>query len=529
MAILGKNYIGFQNTSEGTKSFQSYVPTTGTYLTESFSVATTDEVEKAMKLAASAAPILATKTPSEKAAFLYAICEEITNLGDELLERAHLETALPLARLQGERGRTINQLTQFAQLLEEGSWVDASIDTALPDRQPLPKPDIRKMYVPLGTVVVFGSSNFPFAYSVAGVDTGPAFAAGCPVVVKAHAAHPGTSDLTAQAIIKAAKRSNMPEGTFSMLYDDGFEVGEALVKHPIAKAVGFTGSYNGGMALYKMANDRKEPIPVFAEMGSVNPVVLLPETLSKNPSGLGQTLAGSVTLGTGQFCTNPGLVFTITNDAISTFETAYKNAIEKIAPTTMLTAGIANNFKRLTSEAKAQENTEVLGESTLSSDNTNLAYPTILKTTGKTFIDNPVLHEEVFGPFSILVVCSDEAELNAALNKCTGQLTVSIFGDVDEIKLYSETVGILKQKAGRFIINGVPTGVEVCPSMHHGGPFPAATDSRFTSVGRHAILRFVRPQSYQDWPNSLLPAELQNENPLKINRLVNNIWTTEPI
>lgn len=529
MAIQGKNYIGYSLSGKGQSSFRSYVPAQDTYLPELFYTATPEEVELALGLAESAALPFAALEPARRAAFLRAICDEISAWGDELLNRAHFETGLPLARLQGERARTINQLTQFADLVEEGSWIEASIDTALPDRAPAPKPDLRKKQVPLGPVAVFGSSNFPFAYSVAGVDTAPALAAGNPVIVKAHPAHPGVSDLTAQAIVAAARKTGMPEGVFSMLFDSGYEVGTALVKHPVTKAVGFTGSLKGGMALYKLGQEREEPIPVFAEMGSVNPVVVLPQTLSRKKDQLAKTLAGSVTLGVGQFCTNPGLVFIVRSPDTAAFEDAYRSEIEQVAPATMLTKGICENYKRLVGHASSQDGADVLAASTLPSGAENQAEATILRTDGKTFLSNPALQEEVFGPFSILVEFEDIAELKKGVSQLKGQLTVSLFADPAEAAADPDLLRLLGRKAGRFIMNGVPTGVEVCPSMHHGGPFPAATDSRFTSVGRHAIYRFTRPQSYQDWDDSLLPAELQNANPLGLLRLVNNEWTRDAL
>ncbi|MCE7063755.1 aldehyde dehydrogenase (NADP(+)) [Dyadobacter sp. CY326] len=529
MEINGKNFIGYNLSSQGDHAFQSYVPVKDSYLPENFICATADEVNAAMELAAKAFPAYARIPAMQRADFLIAITEEILALGDALLERANLETGLPITRLQGERARTINQLTQFAELLREGSWVDASIDTALPDRTPLPKPDIRKMLVPIGPVIVFGSSNFPFAYSVAGVDTGPALAAGNPVIVKAHAAHPGVSDLTAQAIVKAAQRTGMPEGVFSMLYDDRFEVGAALVKHPASKAVGFTGSMKGGMALYKMAQERDEPIAVFAEMGSVNPIVVLPEYLEHNALELGKTLAGSVSLGAGQFCTNPGLVFVTKTQGLIAFTDSYKNEILKTTSATMLTAGIYKNYYKLRDHAFEQEDVNKLAVSEQMSEGENQAQASIATVSGKSFIANPKLHEEVFGPFSLLVICENTDELLDAVSHLTGQLTCSLMAQESEVNAYPEIVARLAQISGRFILNGVPTGVEVCPSMHHGGPFPATADAKFTSVGRHSILRFLRPQSYQGWPEALLPDELKNANPLGIYRLVNNEFTKDAI
>lgn len=527
--IQGKNFLGYALSSEGQKHFKAYAPATDSYLPETFQCATIEEVNKTMQLAEKAFDSYSQVPAAERAAFLIAITEEILALGDQLLERASQETGLPIARLQGERARTINQLNQFAELLREGSWVDASIDTALPDRTPVPKPDIRKMLVPIGPVIVFGSSNFPFAYSVAGVDTAPALAAGNPVIVKAHPAHPGVSDLTAQAIVRAAERTGMPEGTFSMLYDDGFEVGTALVKHPATKAVGFTGSYKGGMALFKLAQERDEPVPVFAEMGSVNPIIILPDYLKNNAAQLGKTLASSVSLGAGQFCTNPGLVFITKTEELETFQNAYKAEILNTPSATMLTAGICKNYNRLRAEALEQPEVSALAISDVHSNEQNQAEASIALVSGKNFIANPRLREEVFGPFSLLVVCDNTDELYDAVAHLKGQLTATLIAEEAEVTRYPKIVRHLARISGRFIMNGVPTGVEVCPSIHHGGPFPATADSKFTSVGRHSILRFARPQSFQNWPDALLPDELKNSNPLGIFRLVDNVQTREAI
>ncbi|NIJ53116.1 aldehyde dehydrogenase (NADP(+)) [Dyadobacter arcticus] len=529
MGIQGKNYIGYSLSAEGERTFQSYIPSKDRFLPEDFRCATQSEVSRAMALAENACDEYSSVSASKRADFLIAITEEITALGDELLERAHLETGLAIARLQGERARTINQLTQFAELLREGSWIEASIDTALPDRTPVAKPDIRKMLVPIGPVIIFGSSNFPFTYSVAGVDSGPALAAGNPIIVKAHSAHPGVSDLTAQAVVKAAKRTAMPDGVFSMLYDDGFEVGTALVKHPASKAVGFTGSFKGGMALYKLAQEREEPIAVFAEMGSVNPIVILPGYLKSNAEEFGKTLAASVTLGAGQFCTNPGLVFVTESEGLGVFEDSYQQEIENTASATMLTAGICKNYNKLKQEVFEQANVSELAISEKLSVGENQAQASIARVSGKSFIANPKLHEEVFGPFSLLIVCEDTEELLEAVSHLKGQLTATLMAQDEEISTYPGIVRKLSKISGRFILNGVPTGVEVCPSMHHGGPFPATADARFTSVGRHSILRFVRPQSYQGWPNSLLPNELKDSNPLGIYRLINNVLTRNQV
>jgi len=354
-------------------------------------------------------------------------------------------------------------------------------------------------------------------------------AAGNPVVLKAHPAHPGVSDLTAQAIVKAAQRTGMPDGVFSMLYDDGYDVGTALVQHPHTKAVGFTGSLKGGMALYKMAQERDEPIPVFAEMGSVNPIVILPDTLAAQTESLAKSLAGSVTLGAGQFCTNPGLVFTVESPALKKFEEKYAEEIGKVTSMTMLTKGIRKNYYKLRDAALAESEVETLVLSDEKTEGENQSQASIARVSGQAFMENPNLHEEVFGPFSLLVVCKDMDELQAALKHLPGQLTAALMADADEAAQHPTLLRLLTRRAGRFIMNGVPTGVEVCAAQHHGGPFPSTTDSRFTSVGRDAILRFVRPQSFQDWPDSLLPEELKNGNPLAIWRLVNNEWTKEAV
>lgn len=529
MEIQGKNIIGYSLSADNGHTFQSYMPASDSYLPETFHTATLEEVNRTMELAEKAFYEYAAIPAARRADFIVAITEEIMNLGDALLERASQETGLPIARLTGERARTITQLMQFAELIREGSWVNPSIDTALPDRSPLPKPDIRKMHVPIGPVIVFGSSNFPFAYSIAGVDTGPALAAGNTVVVKAHPAHPGVSDMTAHAIVKAARKTGMPDGVFSMLYDDGYEVGTALVKHPASKAVGFTGSFTGGMALYRLAQEREEPIPVYAEMGSVNPIVILPEYLKNNALQLGKTVASSVTLGAGQFCTNPGLVFVTESEGIQEFTDSYKTEIEKTASAAMLTAGIRKSYYGRRSQLFEQENVKQLALSEIYSEGENQAQASVAQVSGKTFIANPKLHEEIFGPFSLLIVCESTDELLAAVSHLQGQLTTTLMAEADEAASYPAILRKLTGISGRFIMNGVPTGVEVCPSMHHGGPFPATADSKFTSVGTDSILRFVRPQSFQHFPDALLPDELKNSNPLNILRRVDNKMTKDAL
>lgn len=460
----------------------------------------------------------------KKAEFLRAIAAEIEALGPELVTTAMRETNLPEARIINERGRTTGHCRMFADLVEEGSWVDARIDTAIPDRAPAPKPDIRKMLVPVGPVVVFGAANFPLAYSTAGGDTASALAAGCPVIVKAHPAHAETSQLVASAIAKAMEKTGMPRGVFQHVHGASFEVGQALVKHPITKAVGFTGSLAGGKALFDIANQRPEPIPVFAEMSSINPVILLPDTLHRDAEKTAANLAASITLGVGQFCTNPGLLIAVEGEGLDRFIKALSNEIQKAIPGTMLHQGIADNYAKKLSHALSQKGVKVEGQST-SESNAHQGRPHVASVTAEEFMKNPALAEEVFGPFSLIVRCKTNDELLSVVNRSHGQLTSTIIADEVELAKYSSLINMLVEKAGRLVVNGVPTGVEVCPSMQHGGPFPATTDSRFSAVGSDAIKRFARPVAFQNFPDSILPYELQELNPLKIWRLKNNEWS----
>lgn len=469
----------------------------------------------------------------QRAAFMRAIAFELEQCGDELIATAIKETNLPEARLRSERARTIYQLESYALACEEGNWLEARIDTANPNKTP-PKPDIRKMLVPLGPVVVFGASNFPFAYSTAGGDTACAFAAGCPVIIKAHPAHAETSTIVAKAIFHAAEKCNMPKGIFAHVYGTSFEVGKTLVRHPHTKAVGFTGSYIGGKQLFNWANQRKEPIPVFAEMGSINPVFLLQEKLKSSAADIAKMFASSITLGVGQFCTNPGLIIGIESEALQTFIHDLGKAIQQIAPGVMLHPGIANAYKAKKEKALLQEDIHLVAESTALSAVANpgsglTGIPTIATATGQSFLNNPVLHQEVFGPYSIIIRCKDMNEMIEVAKHLEGQLTATLMATGNDIKNNNELVEAVKNICGRFILNAVPTGVEVCLSMQHGGPFPASTDSRFTSVGADGIKRFARPIAFQNWSNDLLPDELKDENLLGIWRTVNNQLTKEKV
>ena len=461
-------------------------------------------------------------TNQQRADFLEAIAANIESLGDELIDTASQETHLPAARLQGERGRTCFQLRMYVAMLLKGDYVDATIETAIPTKTP-PKPDIRSMYQPMGPVVVFGASNFPFAYSTAGGDTASALAVGCPVIVKAHPAHIKTSTLVASAIQKAIADCKMPQYVFqhvsaAELSINEMDLGKALVQDEVIAAVGFTGSRNGGRALLDYATARKNPIPVFAEMGSVNPVILLEDIIATQTEAIATQYAGSITLGVGQFCTNPGILIGVQSKALNDFAHHLANAMKVYTPASMLHAGIQAAY--LKNSKAAMEHKGVCLYTDKNPDGEN-AYPVLATVDGATFLANPLLAEEVFGPYSILVQCKDLNELKAVWSSLHGQITTTIMGTDKDLHENKSLVEKAFLHAGRVVINGVPTGVEVCDSMVHGGPYPASTDSRFTAVGVKAVNRWLRPVSYQNWPDSLLPSALQNANPLNINRAIN--------
>ncbi|MGB6152877.1 MAG: aldehyde dehydrogenase (NADP(+)) [Pricia sp.] len=526
--ITGKNYIGTTLSAKGSDTYHTFDPKQNSDTEWTFHQATKEEIDAAADKAHEAFQVYKTVSGAKKAEFLEAIAEEIEALGDPLIEAYMKESGLPEGRAKGERGRTMGQMRAFATLLKEGSWVEATIDTAQPDREPMPKTDIRKMLVPIGPIAVFGASNFPFAFSTAGGDTASALAAGCPVIVKSHPMHAGTGELIASAVIKAAERTGMPDGVFSNLNSSGNEVGQQLVLHPKIKGVGFTGSIKGGTALYKLANDRKEPIPVFAEMGSINPVVALPSALTEKRDDWATQYASSIMLGAGQFCTNPGLIIGIKSTALDGFINTLGKEIEKLEPTCMLHPNIHKNYEKGKKELSGQGGTDTVAD--YEADVApNVARQKVLSVNGANFLKNTKLHQEVFGPFSIVVRCADIGELEQILHKLEGQLTGTILSNAEEIKKYPKIIDALQSRVGRIIFNGVPTGVEVCPSMQHGGPFPASTDSRFTSVGTSAVRRWVRPVAFQNWPEALLPDALKNENPLGISRIVNEKHTNASI
>ncbi|MDB5199085.1 MAG: Aldehyde dehydrogenase [Chitinophagaceae bacterium] len=489
--------------------------------------ATYEEIELVMNKAWVAYHQYRKLSLKQRADFMRTIAIELENCGDELIHTAMRETNLPEARLRSERARTIFQLNSYAAACEEGIWLEARIDTANPGKTP-PKPDLRKMLVPLGPVVVFGASNFPFAYSTAGGDTACAFAAGCPVIIKAHPAHAETSDTVAKAILKAAEKCKMPGGIFAHIHGGSVETGKALVTHPHTKAVGFTGSFLGGKQLFDWGNQRKEPIPVFAEMGSINPVFLLPEKLKESATDIAKMYAGSITLGAGQFCTNPGLIVGIESEDLQNFITNLGEEIKHIAPAAMLHPGISKLFYDNRTKALTLQDVTIVAVSDTSAKE-NQGIPTIASATGQAFLNNPVLHQEVFGPYSIVIRCKDKNEMTEVAKNLEGQLTSTLMATENDIRSNDELVEAVKNICGRFILNGVPTGVEVCLSMQHGGPFPATTDSRFTSVGADGIKRFARPICFQNWSNNLLPDELKNENSAGIWRTINNELTKKNV
>lgn len=520
--VAGRSIIGFSNANQGTESTRAVDPSTGQELDPPIFSATSEEVEKAARLSEQAFLEYNQKSGKERARFLYEIADQIESLGDALTQRAMQETGLPEARIKGETARTTGQLRLFASVAEEGSWVQARIDTAIPDRQPLPKPDVRSMLRPLGPVVVFAASNFPLAFSTAGGDTASALAAGCPVIVKAHSSHPGTAEFIGQAVRAAAEKTGMPDGVFSLLFGGGRTVGSALVTHPAIKAVGFTGSTAGGTALMKLASERPEPIPVYAEMGSVNPVVLLPKALEENTDAIASGLHVSATMGVGQFCTNPGIVFVEKGETGDQFIQDFSDKMRDTADQVMLNASIRSAYAAGVEKLDANARVETLvTNSSDTSDSTCLGSTAVFAADAETFLEDDSLSEEIFGPGTTIIRWSEKSELLQLLEKLEGQLTGTTHATDGDLAAFPEVIAVLERKVGRIVYNGFPTGVEVCHSMVHGGPYPATSDGRSTSVGTHAINRFTRLIAYQASPQSRLPDELKDDNPLGIHRLVN--------
>lgn len=517
MQINGNMLIGAAEVRGNETVLQAINPATGETLGPDFNGGGAAEAERACALAEAAFDTYRATSPSQRAAFLESIADGIEGLGETLVERAHKESGLPIARLQGERGRTAGQLRLFARLLRDGRWQSATLDSALPDRTP-PRPDLRMQKIPVGPVAVFGASNFPLAFSVAGGDTASALAAGCPVIVKAHSAHLGTSELVGRVIQKAVADAGLPEGVFSLLVGAGVAIGSALVANPAIQAVGFTGSRSGGLALVQTANSRPQPIPVYAEMSSINPVYLLPAALEARGEEIGRQFVESLVMGVGQFCTNPGLVIAVQSPALERFRAAATEALTSKPACTMLTPGIHRAYESGLGKLSEVEGVRKIGTG-VAAQGPNQGQPALFETTAARFLADHRAQAEMFGPASVLVVCKDEAEMLALTRQLEGQLTATVQADAGDKESAAALLPILERKAGRVLFNGYPTGVEVSFAMVHGGPFPATSDTRSTSVGATAIERFLRPVCYQNLPAGLLPEALQDGNPLGLWRL----------
>jgi len=521
----GQQFIGGVRRATGQATLQSIDARTGQALPEAFHQATEEEVDAAARAAAAAYPTYRALSAARRAEFLDAIAEALDALGDDFIATVCRETALPAARIQGERGRTSGQLRLFATVLRRGDFCGARIDRAQPLRTPLPRFDIRQCRMGLGPVAVFGASNFPLAFSTAGGDTAAALAAGCPVVFKAHSGHMATAQWVAEAIVAAAERCAMPAGVFNMIF--GGSVGEALVKHPAIQAVGFTGSLRGGRALCDMAAARPQPIPVFAEMSSINPVLVLPQALAARGEAVARELAASVVMGCGQFCTNPGLVLGVRSLEFSAFVEHLRAQMADQPAQTMLNSATLGNYAHGVARLKAHPSIRHLAGA---EQQGYQAWPQLFQADAQLLLDaEPLLQEEVFGPATVVVELADQAQLLAALQALGGQLTATLIGEPGDLAEAVALVAILEQKVGRVLVNGYPTGVEVCDAMVHGGPYPATSDSRGTSVGTLSIDRFLRPVCYQNFPDALLPLALRDANPLGLLRLVDGQPTRDPI
>ena len=512
MKITGQMIIGQELVTGNKKGIYAINPATSEQLEPGYLGGGAAEVEKACLLAHAAFDVYRETSLENRAAFLEQIAKNLAEIGPQLVERAMLESGLPRPRLEGELGRTCNQLKLFAEEVRAGRWLGVRIDTALPERQPLPRSDIRLRHIPLGPVAVFGASNFPLAFSVAGGDTASALAAGCPVVVKAHSAHPGTSELAGKAVQKAVATCNMPEGTFSMLFGSGSDIGATLVADSRIKAVGFTGSRSGGIALMKIAAARIEPIPVYAEMSSINPVFLLPEALNKRANTIAPGFVNSLLMGAGQFCTNPGLLIAKESPELDQFIHAISDLISAAQAATMLTPGIHQAYEKGVGQLEANSNVEVVAQAQAATG-PNQCRARIFVTHAQAFLKDHALREEIFGSSSLIIKCKSDAEIIELTESLEGQLTATVLIEpTDSTDFAKKLLSVLERKVGRILFNGYPTGVEVCHAMVHGGPFPATSDGRSTSVGTEAIWRFLRPVSYQDVPAHLLPEALRDQS-----------------
>lgn len=528
MTLTGSHLIAGRESAPHGHFYHGVNPATSAKLEPAYADASSDEADEALAAAEGAFDALRLAPVETRAALLDAIADEIMALGDPLLERAHAETGLPMARVTGERGRAVGQCKLFAALTRDGSWADARIDHAIPDRQPLPKPDVRRVMMPIGPVVVFGASNFPFAIGVVGTDTVCALAAGCPVVVKGHPAHPGTCEMLGRAVVKALQKVGLPAGSFSLLHGKGTEIGMALVKHPLTQAVGFTGSLRGGRALMDAAAERDHPIPVYAEMGSINPVFVLPGALKERASKIAEGYIGSVTMGVGQFCTNPAIVLGLKGTELKQFVSNAAAHATKVVPQSMLHRGICEAYDAGTAVWRTIDGLELAGESEAEAkDEATQAACRIFTTTLDVLEANEELRREVFGPCSIITECPTLDDMLRFANSLEGQLTAMIHGTEQDLIDYAPLLRVLEKKVGRLIFNAFATGIEVCPSMHHGGPYPAASHSHFTSIGTASIYRWVRPVCYQGFPDAALPEPLQGKNVRQAMRLVDGALTRD--
>lgn len=521
MTINAQHLIAGQFEASGKSLFAATDAASGEHLAPEFADATGDEIAAACQAAESAAEAYRGRTLEERATFLETIAAELEVSADDFVERTCAETGLPEARIRGELGRTTGQLRLFAGVVRNGDFLGVRIDHGDPERQPAPKPDLRQYRIPLGPVAVFGASNFPLAFSVCGGDTASALGAGCPVIVKAHPGHPGTSSLAAAAVARAVQACGMPAGVFSMLHGQANEVGATLVQHPAIKAVGFTGSQGGGLALARLAADRAKPIPVYAEMGSVNPMFLLPGAVGARGESIAQGLAGSFTLGSGQFCTAPGLVFIERGEGLERFVEALANAVSTIDAGVMLHEGILSAYEHARSALATTEGIQPIATGTDAGGRATVA---AYRTSLERLEANPALAEEIFGPTTLIVEVDDSGRFADAAAGLAGQLTASIHAEEAELSDQAQLLETLQQRAGRVLFNGFPTGVEVGHAMIHGGPYPATTDGRTTSVGTLAVDRFLHPVCLQDTPEALLPEAVREDNPLSLRRLVNGEW-----
>jgi len=529
MSISGKIFIKGEWVNGNGGDVKAINPTTGETSHESFSVADIEQVNSTVNAAAQAFTDYSQKSDAVKATLLRTIAHELENSRPQIVARATWETALPEMRINGELGRTIGQLNMFALLLDKGDWKRAVIDTAQSHREPLPKPDLRLTQVPLGPVVVFAASNFPLAFSVAGGDTASALAAGCPVIVKTHSAHPGTSELVASAIEIALERCCLPKSLFSMLHGSGRTIGSELVKHPLVKAVGFTGSVAGGRALYNLAVSRPEPIPFFGELGSTNPVFILPQSLENNAEKIAESFLASLMMGVGQFCTSPGILVAVKGASLDRLLATLAEKTPALTAGTMLSAGIFYNYNSQCAERDTNSSVQTIAKGKAADSSANQAQVALYSIDASEYLAQLALEEEIFGPSTLVICCDDQAQLMTVANSMKGHLTAAIFATKQDQQLAAQLLPSLQQRVGRVLFDGYGTGVELSSAMSHGGPYPSSSAGQTTSVGTRAIERFTRPLCYQNTPDALLPSELQNANPNGIMRLVNDQWSDQAI